>query len=177
MKRIRISPLAAAGLLMLIALNAASTFWMVRLLGRDTPIGIAVAAWTPDANVSLANAAGAAIPPNAYPESLARPIFFRDRRPYVPPPPPPLLVNVQAAPVIAAPPPVIKPDLIVSGIALIGDAKQAYLGSPSNPNGMWVKEGEDVMGWQVSGITNAKVTISRAGQSFDLWLYAPVTQE
>jgi hypothetical protein len=76
-----------------------------------------------------------------------------------------------------APPPVTKPDLIVSGIALRGRAKQAYLGSASNPNGMWLKEGDDVMGWQVSHITSAGVTISRAGQSFDLLLYAPVKQE
>jgi hypothetical protein len=174
MKRIRISPLAVAGLLMLIGLNAACAFWMVRILGGDTLIEIAAAAWTPDANASLTDLTATATSPNAYPESLARPIFFRDRRPYVPPPPAP--VEVQAAPVIV-PPPVIEPDLVVSGIALVGNAKQAYLGSPSNPNGMWVKEGEDVMGWQVSGITNAGVTISRAGKSFDLWLYAPVAQE
>ena len=177
MRRMRISPLAATGLMILVALNAACAFWVARILSGDSAIEIATFTWTPDANLSLTNAAGIATSPNAYPESLARPIFFRDRRPYAPPPPPPPPVQVQAAPVIVPPQPVMKPDLVVSGIALIGNAKQAYLGSPSNPNGMWVKEGEDVMGWQVVGITKAGVTISRAGKSFDLWLYAPIGQE
>jgi hypothetical protein len=83
----------------------------------------------------------------------------------------------QGLPVFVPPPPVTKPDLVVSGIALIGDAKQAYLGSGSTADGAWVKEGEDIMGWQVDGITSVGVTISKAGQSFNLLLYPPMGQE
>jgi hypothetical protein len=174
MRRLRISPLAAGGLLFLIGVNATFAFWIFHSLSSDSAVEISTGAWVPEANAALTDIAGPSAP-NAYPETLARPIFFRDRRPYVPPPPPP--PPVQPAPVFVAPSPVTKPDLVVSGIALIGDAKQAYLGYPPNPDGIWVKEGEDVMGWQVSSITSAGVTISRAGQSIDLLLYEPVAQE
>jgi hypothetical protein len=178
MRRLHLSPLTAGGLLALLGINAVFVLWIAHTLREDSPIVISTVAWTPDASSSLAETAGKPALPNAYREILARPIFFRDRRPYVAPPPPLAPVVIAApAPVFLPPPPIVKPDLIVSGIALIGDAKQAYLGSASNPNGIWAKEGEDVMGWQVRNITSGGVTISKAGQSFVLLLYEPAGHE
>jgi hypothetical protein len=176
MRRIRISPLAAAGFLVLIALNAACASWIAGTLADGAPLDIIATEWTPDKNASLA-AIETPTAPNAYPETLAHPIFFRDRRPYVPPPPPAPIVIAQPTPIVAPPPPVTKPDFIVSGVALLHEVKQAYLRSPSDQNGAWVKEGGDILGWQVSNVTSAGVTVRKGGQSFELLLYEPTKNQ
>lgn len=173
------SPLTTGGLLAFIGLNFACLIWIALIVGDDGAVRISPVAWTPNVDASLIDGVQASQPVNGYSEILARPIFFRERRPYIAPPPPPPPPQSSPAPVFAPPPPapITKPDLAVSGIALIGDAKQAFLASASDPNGIWVKEGEGFMGWQVRKITSASVTIEKAGQLFDLLLYQSVQQD
>ena len=106
-------------------------------------------------------------PIDAYKETTARPVFFKNRQPYVPPPPPPL-----PAPTIAAPAPVvIDPGFAIGGVMIEKDRKKAYLFTKSNPSGTWTGEGEDFSGWKVTSVTSDGATLEQQGRTIDVLLY------
>jgi hypothetical protein len=170
MRPFRIPPLATAGLLLLSASAALSLLWLARAATQDIAPRIAVAEWSPGSRGDAVQ--GLPQPKNkaAYSETLARPILFEDRRPFVPPPPPPPPPPQPV--VVAAPPPqILNPGLALAGVAIVDGIRQAYVTSPANRDGAWVREGEAVMGWQIAQVTSESVTIRNGGQSIELLLY------
>jgi hypothetical protein len=105
-------------------------------------------------------------PAHAYAETLAHPVFFKTRAPYVPPPPPPPAAPQVGAPVSA------DPGIALGGVAIHGNLKKAYLFSKSGPPGSWIDEGETFMGWNVQAIHATGATITRADRTIMLELYA-----
>jgi hypothetical protein len=171
-RRLRISPLALGALLILAGLNALTFAWLLDVSQASDVIEIPPIPWTPG-KIAAAEAG----PPmqksrDAYPVTLSRPIFFKDRRPYVAPPPPP--PPPPPAPVVAAlpPPPIIAdPGFKLAGIVITDERKLAFLSLPSQGAGNWVSEGEEIAGWQVRQILPERVTLQQGGQSIELLLY------
>jgi hypothetical protein len=98
--------------------------------------------------------------------ALARPLFSPSRRPFRPP-------VIPAAPValVQTPPPPAAPDLIVDGIWLQGEDKQAHLRGKDSDVGEWRTEGDRADGWRVKSITPSSVTVQSGGREVTLRLY------
>jgi hypothetical protein len=166
--RLRVAPLALAGLLSLACLNA----WLVRLALENL---------APESQASMMTPAQVPTPPafevklpkakpiTAHAQTLARPVFFRSRQPYVPPPPPP-----QAPPKpVAAPPPVpVDPGFVLGGVAITEAGRKAYIFNKTDAaRGAWLTEGETVQGWKVEAIDAGSAKLQQRGRSIDLQLY------
>ncbi len=88
-------------------------------------------------------------------QALTRPLFQKDRRPFVPqitpvePPPAP-------EPVAEAPPPPPRPDaaqLLLKGLLLTPDRGKALIATLDAPDGVWVETGAVISGWTVKSLT------------------------
>ncbi|MCV3243106.1 hypothetical protein [Mesorhizobium sp. ZC-5] len=112
-------------------------------------------------------------------ETLLRPLFHANRRPFVAPPP-----EVTAAPVVgdevallagaeSEPPtqPEPKPNLMLVGISISGGTKSALLGLVENPDVRWYSEGDNLDGWILASINNQAVTMARDEETFMVTLY------
>ena len=129
--------------------------------------GDLVALMSPSRDGSLAGAGsagvGAIAPPlapvevpsaptlNEIGETLKRPLFRADRRPYVAPPPAPAPVPqvVAAAPVA---PPLPPPNVKLAGIVTAGGTARALLRTPTEASGTWKRAGDVVDGWRLDRI-------------------------
>jgi hypothetical protein len=175
MTRLRISPLALAALILMAALNISGLVWLVRVLERDAGVDVAPAGWTRVEAAASGKTAAAQKPPGHYAETLSRPVFSKDRRSYsLPPPPPPVVVIAPpppAPPPPPPPPPPPDPEFVLGGVAITAEFRRAYLVPKSNAEGIWVNEGEQIAGWQVSAITEAAVEIHSAGRTKQLLLF------
>lgn len=173
MMRMRVSPITFIAFLALIALNGFALFLLVELNGQGGATEVEPQSWRPASLAETRMSADTKPAERTYQQTLARPIFSKDRRPYRPPPPkPPKPVKIaKPAPKPVAPPPIADPDLTLAGIAITSDAKQAFMTHPSNSEGRWVKEGEEIMGWRISTILPGEVTLERSGRSIKLRLY------
>jgi hypothetical protein len=169
MRLLRISPLAFIGLFLSASSAVLSFLWLSQAAMQDTTPHIAVTEWAPGSHSDAAQGSPQRKNKAAYSETLARPILFKDRQPYVPPPPAP---PSPPPTVVAAPSPQItNPGLALAGVAIADGTRQAFVTSPANRDGAWVREGETVMGWQVNRVTSESVTIQNAGHSIELLLY------
>jgi hypothetical protein len=139
---LRIAPLTATSLAVLAALNA----WLLAVVIEGPVTGEtmagATAEWTPNVPQS-----GALLPklkpPSAYTQTLARPIFFKSREPYVRPTPAPTPVPKA----VVAPPPVLAdPGLALGGIMITDDARKAYVFNKADSRGTCLSEGETILG-------------------------------
>jgi hypothetical protein len=119
--------------------------------------------------------AGAQAPPvakalSAYPLALAQPVFFSSRKPFEPPPPPP-----PPKPVVAAKPPpkevFVGPRLCCPGVILAEEARKAYLFSNTEPNGKWVVEGEEIVGWKLRSIDELGARLEKGDRAVQVRLY------
>ncbi len=166
-----IAPLTAMGLLilgggsvLLLALTATEIL-------QDDDVPKAKIEWTPKLSTS-AERLGSATPLSAYHETIAHPVFFKTRRPFVaPPPPPPPSPPVVARPT-PAPPPIVDPGLAVGGVMITGGSKKAYLFRKTDRTGSWLAEGEEIMGWKVRSIDGGGARLQRDGRDIKLLLYA-----
>ena len=109
-----------------------------------------------------------------YTETLTRPIFRADRKPFVaevaPPPPPPAEEAAEAPP--AAPPVEPPQGLKLVGIMRDGDGQdRALLKSAQSPAASWLQTGDEIDGWRISGISGSAVTLSADTASVTLDLY------
>ena len=169
----RIAPLAAAGLAALVGVN----LWLLSIiLGEATgeealPIA---APW--DAKLPGPGRDDAAAKPiTAYRQTLAQPVFFKTREPYVAPPPRPAAPPTPAA--IPKPPPVVvDPGLTVAGIIIGEGVRKAYIHGKSDPRGTWLSEGEALTGWKVQAIDPGGVKLQQQDRTIELHLY-PTTSE
>jgi hypothetical protein len=161
----RIAPLGAAGLLIILGINA----WLLTAIATEVVHESLAATEKVDWNVNLSASVGNAAtrkPIEAYREILARPVFFKSREPFVPvpAPPPPAL--------IAAPPPmVVDPGLVLGGVMIKNDVRKAYVFSRANANAAWISEGDDFMGWEIRSINKGGAKLEQKGRSIDLQLY------
>jgi hypothetical protein len=165
----RMAPLAAAGLAALAGVN----LWLLSIIvgdatGEAAP-PVAAPAW--DAKLSGPGRDGAAAKPiTAYRQTLAQPVFFKTREPYVAPPRP-AAPPVPAAVAKPPPPVVVDPGLTVAGVIIGAGVRKAYIHGKSDPHGSWVSEGESLTGWKVQTIDADGVKLQQQDRTIDLQLY------
>jgi hypothetical protein len=171
----RIAPLAAAGLASLAGVN----LWLLSIiLGGTTgeeAQRVAAPAW--EAKLSGAGRDGAAPKPiSAYGQTLAQPVFFKSREPFVAPPPRPVAPPTPAGIPKPTAPVVVDPGLTVAGIIIGAGVRKAYIHGKSDPHGSWVSEGESLTGWKVQAIDAGGIKLQQHDHMIELQLY-PTTSE
>jgi hypothetical protein len=164
--RLGIPPLAAFLLVALVGLNA----WLIKFaVGEMQPIVPAPAA---AAHASTGTPSTPSVteleqkPLAAVSEILAHPVFFKTRTPYVPVPPP-ASANARATPAVITPDPV----LMVTGIVITDRLKKAYLLKQNEAQGIWVTEGETVLGWTVETIYPKGIALKQSNRTIEFSLY------
>jgi hypothetical protein len=163
--RWRLSPLATAGWVVGLALNAWLLTSVVGQLSSDGFDGVDKLEW--NTGLSAPTGKGASRQPiDGYREILARPVFSKSREPFVPPPPGP-----PPARITAPPPAVVDPGLVLGGIMMKNNVKKVYVFSKSGTGGSWASEGDEFMGWKVTAIDRAGTRLEQSGRSIDLQLY------
>jgi hypothetical protein len=164
----RIAPLTLAGLAGLASLNA----WLLAAaletpaLERDVKAAVATAGHTANPSASELDVPKPR-PIAAYGQTLAKPVFFKTRAPYVPPPPPP----PPAPPKPAAVPPPADPGLALGGVVIMDNARKAYIFNKADARGLWLSEGETILGWKVESIDALTARLQQANRSIELQLY------
>jgi hypothetical protein len=166
---LRITPFALVGLAGLVGLNV----WLVAMLMRghvqesevQSP---ATAAGRPPSPAMSDSKPPESKPISSYPQTLARPVFFKSREPYVPPPPaPPPLPQPAATP----PPTPVDPGLALGGVAIMDGTRKAYIFSKADMRAAWIAEGEIILGWTVEAIDAMTAKLQQADRSIELQLY------
>jgi hypothetical protein len=161
----RVSPLTATGLLVLVLIIMCLLAIGAAELSPDHDDSVGKAEWTP----MLAGAADdvpSAKPIDRYGEILAHPVFFMTRQPFVASPPPPPVVPQQSQ----APPPV-DPGLVLGGVMIGYDYKKAYLFRKNDAQGTWLNEGENFVGWTVQSVNANGVLLKQQDRVIELALY------
>jgi len=163
----RIAPWRTIVLAGLVSLNVGlAAIAVSALLSSDAPAQARVD-WTPP------TATAGTTPPDAKPiarylQTLAHPIFFKTREPFVPPPPAP----PPPPPMIRPPPPLVAdPGLMLGGIMVMHGVRKAYVFRKTDPFGTWVADGEDFMGWRIQTIDATGIALANGERKIDLKLY------
>jgi hypothetical protein len=164
----RIAPLALAGVVGLACLNA----WLLAAALETPAPEPEMKAPVSTTDRAASPSASELDPPKtkplaAYGQTVAKPVFFKSRAPYVPPPPPP----PPAPPRPAAVPPPADPGLVLGGVVIIDDARKAYIFNKADSRGAWLGEGETILGWKVEAIDAMTARLQQAGRSVQLELY------
>ncbi len=170
--RPRIAPLAAAALLGLGGIDAVLLGVIVEGFIRDDRAPSAKVEWRP--RLSGAGDGAPDIKPiNAYQQTIARPIFFKTREPFVPPPPVPAPPPPAPPKVVVAPPLVVDPGFVLGGVIIAREVRKAYLLTRTDPRGAWVTEGDDIGGWKVESIDGGGAKLQKDNRTIEVLLYAP----
>jgi hypothetical protein len=74
---------------------------------------------------------------NSYKEILARPVFYKDRQPFIPPP------VATPAPAVASWVVISDPEFIFGGVIITDQTKKVYIFTKANNSGVWTKEGDE----------------------------------
>jgi len=164
--RLRGAPLTVAALVALAVANA----WLLSVALRQggTSVQNPVLDAAPLPSVSETTSGLPAVRPAvAYRETLAHPVFFQTREPFVPTPPPPPPAPAKPA----APPAPADPGIVLGGVAIDSTLRKAYLYNRANPQGAWVSEGETFMGWTVQTIEPGATRLKQSDRELALELY------
>jgi hypothetical protein len=163
--KLRITPLTTVGFLALVGID----LWLLFLVFEDPALETPAAMHGPVLiPVDRAASPLSPRPIKAYAQTIARPVFYKSREPFVPPPPaPPPIPKAAAAP----PPPVAQPNFALGGVVITEEAKKAYVVNKANSQGQWIGEGESIMGWTVQSISAAGVRLQQADRTIELDLY------
>jgi hypothetical protein len=167
---VRVTPLALTGLTLLGLVHALLIALVVVDLVPDdadhfTEItGILTPAKLEGGNVDGKNTI------KSYDQILLRPIFFKSREPFVPQPP-----DTTKRAKATAVPVFVDPGLVLGGIMISRTARQAYLFQKSKPDGSWIREGEDFLGWKLEFLDQGDARLQKEGHTIDLQLY-PIRQ-
>jgi hypothetical protein len=162
----RIAPLTAAGLLALGSINA----WLLTTVTLGGEPREQESVTNVASSLNLTEATGGLIITRAaaaYRETLAHPVFYKTRQPFIPPPPAP----PPAAPKPAALPVPADPGIALGGVAINSDLRKVYLLSKANSLGTWVGEGEAFMGWTVQSVGPEGAKLRQADRELRLELY------
>jgi len=166
-----VAPLTAIGLLILCGIGITLLTLTAKEILQDDDVPTAKIEWTPKLSTS-AERLSSATPLSAYQETIAHPVFFKNRQPFVPPPPP---APPPPPPVVRStppPPPVVDPGLAVGGIMIISGARKVYLFRKTDRTGSWLAEGEEILGWKVRSIDSGGAKLQKDGRDIELLLYA-----
>lgn len=112
-----------------------------------------------------------AAPPRStadFPQTTLRPIFFADRRmPEKPKPKPAIVAEVKA-------PPALPPLELLQLVGIVGSDqnRRALLRSKTDPQGAWLRVGDEYRGWKLQEITSDNAVVEARGQRNELRLYA-----
>ena len=160
-------PISPLGGVALVAVGGVNVWLLAMVVATHAPEA------KPDAEVAThlaqesAPSIASSLPPKVYRETLARPVFFKSRAPFVPPPPPP----PPQPPKAAAPPAPVDPGLHLAGVAITAGASRAYLVGRGHADGAWVAEGDAFMGWTVKSIDAASAKLQLGQRELNLELY------
>lgn len=158
-----LSPLGAMRLAGLAALDlAALAFAIGAVVGGGDEAQPPKTEWRPPRLLSPPAERGA--PAGEEEATLARPIFWRSRRPL-----PPSASGRKADP--TAQPATSASGFTLTGIIKFGPDARAFLVSPNSPDGKWIVKGESLDGWTIDDITDLDVTLSDGAQTARLRLY------
>jgi hypothetical protein len=163
----RLRPLNVIGL---VALACANVCLLAVVAGdvlgdHDGPVG--PLDWSPRLVVST-DGTPQPRPIADYAQTLAQPVFFKSREPFVAPPPaPPAIAKPAAAPVSS------DPGLTLAGVMIGEGHRKAYLVSRADSHGTWTNEGETLSGWMVQSVTAAAVRLRQRDRIVELQLYPP----
>ena len=106
---------------------------------------------------------------NSNSEINTRPIFNKNRRPYIKKIIKPI---VKPVPQIKQEPSIIShTQLKLLGILINVEARKALISSPQKPKGVWYTNKMTIEGWRITSIQNNKVTIEGNGKKNELVLY------
>lgn len=164
--------LRAAAILVMVALNLALANALRIAASHEIPVQPGIFAASTQLLPELPVQSYQPPPFESFAQTLARPVFSRDRRPYQPvlpaPPPPPRLPP--------PPPGAVVPRRSAEGIGLLGilmngPAHRALLRLPSFPKGQWVNEGEEISGWILTLVAQDHAVLQAEGQKLELRLY------
>lgn len=103
-----------------------------------------------------------------FPQTTARPIFFADRKmPEKPKPKPAAVAEV-------VPPPALPPPEPLQLVGIVGSDvnRRALLRSRTDPQGAWLRVGDEYRGWKLKEITSDNAIVEARGQRNELRLYA-----
>ena len=174
MSPVRLSPLMAMGLALLlvldgVALVGAKLGWETLVSGQGTaaPPLPGDGAWLPPAPGE--GPGYRAMPLAAFAQTTARPIFSRTRRPFVAPAP--VQAPAPAGAPAAALVPLAEPAVTLSAVIIHGPARRALLITREHPGGRWVNEGDMVEGWAVSAIEADRLTLAAGARTLSVRLY------
>jgi hypothetical protein len=104
----------------------------------------------------------------SYPLTLAHPVFYKTREPFVPPPPAP----PAPPPKVVPPAPVVTdPGLILGGVLTNPNVRKVFLFSKADPHGSWVNEGESFMGWRIQSVGASSARLQQQDRIVELQLY------
>jgi len=166
---LRVAPLALAGLTVAAALDVWLALDLADVASAPPPAA-EHAAWQP--KPAAASEPIPVVKPLAeYRQTLERPLFAKTRAPYVPPPAPPPPALVQAPPPAPAAPVFVDPGFSVGGVMINGGTRKAYLMKKPQPHGLWVREGEDFMGWKVQSVGASTARLQQNDRTIELRLY------
>jgi type II secretory pathway component PulC len=176
LRRLALSPLAAVALLMLAALDLCLAVWLGMVAFGSTEAAVVTTA-RPVRASAQERTAPVPKPTAAYQATLARPVFFKTRLPYVPPSPapPPLVAAVETPP--PPPPPVPEPELMLAGVTITSGVRKAYLVPKAGGEGAWFSEGEEIQGWRINRVMDSSVAFRMGEQTLQLPLYDASQQE
>jgi hypothetical protein len=107
-------------------------------------------------------------PISAYGQTLAKPVFFKNRLPHVPPPPAP---QPPPKPAVAQLPAPVDPGLVLGGIMITNGVRKAYVYKKGDSRGTWLSEGDAIMGWKLEALDTMNAKLQQAGRSIELQLY------
>ena len=160
-RALRLSPLAAMLLFVLATLDvAAFAFAIVSLIGPDQTAPTQKTDWRPPSVVSPSSGRAAAASDDA--QTLARPIFWKSRRPR----PQIAKVGDNAGAGSAA-----LAGLSLAAIVKTGGSTRAFVVSAESPEGRWLAQGETVQGWTIADVGEFELKLVSGVQSARLQLY------
>jgi hypothetical protein len=161
----KLSPLTATCLLALAAANAALLVVIAGEYLQAADAAVGPLEWSP----KLSTASEAVLPvrgAESYAQTLAHPVFFKSREPFVAPPPaPPPVAKAPAPPVNA------DPGLVLAGVMIAGGHRKAYLVNKADSSGTWTSEGETLAGWKVQAVQPTAVKLQQQDRTIELLLY------
>ena len=164
--------------ILLSVLNASLAFGLLMhaVIGlRREPLPIEarqVAQWNP-ADIFLSAQPGLAPPSATLDEALNRPLFQKNRRPFVPQPVPAEPVPAPQPIVEVASPPTTADasQLLLKGLLLTPNQGRALIATTDAPEGVWVEAGAIISGWTVKSLSPHGVLLAAGGTEALLKLY------
>ncbi len=103
-------------------------------------------------------------------QTLSRPLFEPERRPFVPKAPEPVADDEPTAPQPPAPE-IPREKLRIVGVKIFKGTRQALIVSENDKTGQWVSKGDSIGGWKVVTVQAGSAIVAAGSQRQTLTLY------